>query len=206
MDFDRVTAHDSVDLDGEQRKAAIVVPVVTRSGSKAILFTKRADHLTDHPGQMAFPGGGLEPEDPDLLGTALREANEEIGLDPKAVHVVGRLDDIHTVTNYTVRPFVGRIPDREYLPSDEEVAEVVTLPVAALTNMDNYESEHRDHPHYGEVRLHFFYIDGYTVWGATAKMLVQLLELTTEWAMPPEPDRYAGPDDDLPERVRDEVQ
>ncbi len=56
------------------------------------------------------------------------------------------------------------------------------------------------------MRLHFFYVDGYTVWGATAKMLVQLLELATDWEMPPEPDRYAGPDDDLPERVRDEVQ
>jgi len=206
MDFDRVAAHDPAAVTGEQREAAIVVPVVTRANDMAILFTKRADHLPDHPGQMAFPGGGREPEDGGLLGTALREANEEIGLDPKAVHVVGRLDDIRTVTDYSVRPFVGRIPDREYLPSDEEVAEIVTLPLPELTNLDNYESEHRDHPHYGEIRLHFFYIDGYTVWGASAQMLVQLLELATEWRMPPEPDRYAGPDDALPEKVQDEVQ
>jgi len=206
MDLDRVAAHEPAVVTGEEREAAIVVPVVTRSTESAILFTKRADHLSDHPGQMAFPGGGREPEDPDLLGTALREANEEIGLDPKAVHIVGRLDDIRTITHYSVRPFVGRIPDREYHPGDEEVAEVVTLPVAELTDLDNYESEHRDHPHYGEVRLHFFYVNGYTVWGATAKMLVQLLELATDWRMPAEPDRYAGPDDDLPEQVRDEVQ
>jgi len=206
MDFDRVAAHDPAAVTGEQREAAIVVPVVTRADDMAMLFTKRADHLPDHPGQMAFPGGGREPEDGGLLGTALREANEEIGLDPKAVHVVGRLDDIRTVTDYSVRPFVGRIPDREYLPSDEEVAEIVTLPLPELTNLDNYESEHRDHPHYGEIRLHFFYIDGYTVWGASAQMLVQLLELATEWRMPPEPDRYAGPDDALPEKVQDEVQ
>jgi 8-oxo-dGTP pyrophosphatase MutT (NUDIX family) len=206
MDFDRVAAHEPAVVEGEQREAAIVVPVVTRSSGAGILFTKRADHLSDHPGQMAFPGGGREPDDEDLLGTALREANEEIGLDPKAVHIVGRLDDIRTVTNYSVRPFVGRIPDREYVPNDEEVAEVVVLPVAELTDLDNYESEHRDHPHYGEIRLHFFYVDGYTVWGATARMLVQLLELATDWEMPPEPDRYAGPGDELPERVRDEVQ
>ena len=206
MDFGRVGAHDPVIVTGEKREAAIVIPVLSREGGEAILFTKRADHLSEHPGQMAFPGGGREPGDADLLATALREANEEIGLDPTAVHVVGRLDDIRTVTSYSVRPFVGRIPDREYRPDDAEVAEIVTLSVAALTDLDNYESERRDHPHYGEVRLHFFYLDGYTVWGATAQMLVQLLELATDWEMPPEPDRYAGPGDDLPERVRDEGQ
>jgi len=206
MDLDRVAAHDPDCVAGEDREAAIVVPVVTRADGEGILFTKRAEHLSDHPGQMAFPGGGREPEDADLLATALREANEEIGLEPAAVHVVGRLDDIRTVTSYSVRPFVGHVPDREYLPSDAEVAEIATLPVAALTDPDNYESEHRDHPHYGAVRLHFFYVDGYTVWGATAQMLVQLLELATDWEMPPEPDRYAGPDDAFPERVRDEVQ
>jgi len=206
MDFDRVTAHDPVTVEGEEREAAIVVPVVTRTDEARILFTKRADHLSDHPGQMAFPGGGREPEDADLLATALREADEEIGLPPNAVRVVGRLDDIRTITRYSVRPFVGRIPDREYLPSDAEVAEVVTLSVSELTDLDNYESEHRDHPHYGEVRLHFFYVDGYTVWGATAQMLVQLLELTTDWEVPAEPDRYADADDALPEQVRDAVQ
>ncbi|WP_324663132.1 CoA pyrophosphatase [Haloarcula sediminis] len=205
MDFDRVGAHDPVTVTGEEREAAIVVPVVSREDDEAILFTKRADHLSDHPGQMAFPGGGREPEDADLLATALREADEEIGLDPKAVHVVGRLDDIRTVTSYSVRPFVSRIPDREYYPSDAEVAEIVTLPVAELTDLENYESEHRDHRHYGEIRLHFFYVDDYTVWGATAQMLVQLLELGTDWEMPSEPDRYAERGDDLPERVRDEV-
>jgi len=206
MQFDRVAAHEPLVVDDEPQEAAVIAPVITRPEGEAILFTKRADHLSDHPGQMSFPGGGREPEDEDLLQTALREANEEIGLDPMAVNVVGRLDDIRTITHYSVRPFVGRIPDRDYLPSDEEVAEIVTLPVSELTDLDNYESEHRDHPHYGEIRLHFFYADGYTVWGATARMLVQLLELSTDWRMPPEPDRYMGPDDDLPPSVRDEVE
>jgi len=206
MQFDRVAAHEPVVVDDEPQEAAVIAPVVTRPKGEAILFTKRADHLSDHPGQMSFPGGGREPEDEDLLRTALREANEEIGLDPLAVNVVGRLDDIRTITRYSVRPFVGRIPDRDYLPSDEEVAEIVPLPVSELTDLDNYESEHRDHPHYGEIRLHFFYVDGYTVWGATARMLVQLLELSTDWRMPAEPDRYVGPDDDLPPSVRDEAE
>lgn len=201
-----MAAHEPVTVEDEPREAAVVVPVVSRADGESILFTKRADHLPDHPGQMSFPGGGYEPEDDDLLQTALREANEEIGLDPMAVNVVGRLDDIRTITRYSVRPFVARIPDRTYQPSDEEVAEVVTLPVSELIDLENYESEQRDHPHYGEIRLHFFYVDGYTVWGATARMLVQLLELATDWDVPPEPDRYTGPDDDLPPSVRDEVQ
>ncbi|MFB6308097.1 MAG: CoA pyrophosphatase [Haloarculaceae archaeon] len=198
MDFERVADHDPVVVTDQPREAAVVVPVVTREDGHAVLFTKRADHLSDHPGQMSFPGGGREPEDDDLLRTALREANEEIGLDSRAANVVGRLDDIRTVSEYSVRPFVARIPDREYLPCDEEVAEVAVLPVADLIDLDNYESERRDHPHYGEIRLHFFYVDGYTVWGATARMLVQLLELATDWRMPPEPDREVGPDAELP--------
>jgi 8-oxo-dGTP pyrophosphatase MutT (NUDIX family) len=205
MDFDRISDHEPLVVDDERREAAVVAPVVN-SDVESILFTKRADHLQDHPGQMSFPGGGREPEDADLLGTALREANEEIGLDPRAANVVGRLDDIRTITHYSVRPFVARIPERDYVPNDQEVAEIVCLPVAELTDLDNYESEQRDHPHYGEIRLHFFYVGDYTVWGATARMLVQLLELGTDWRAPSEPDRYAGPDDDLPPRVRDEVE
>ncbi|WP_459192763.1 NUDIX hydrolase [Halosimplex sp. J119] len=195
---DGPTEADSDRLTGDEREAAVLAPIVTRDGDEHVLFTKRADHLPDHPGQMSFPGGGREPEDDDLLATALREAYEEIGLRSEEAETVGRLDDIRTITDYLVRPFVVRIPDREYRPADGEVAEVAVLPVAGLTDLDNYESERRDHPHYGEIRLHFFHVDGYTVWGATANMLVQLLELTTDWELPPEPDHAVDADADLP--------
>jgi hypothetical protein len=114
------------------------------------------------------------------------------------IQCVGRLDDIRTVTRYSVRPFVARVPDREYVPCDEEVAEVAVLPLAGLTDLDNYESERRDHPYYGTIRLHFFYVDGYTVWGATGRILVQFLQLVTDWAMPPEPDRVVDADTEFP--------
>ncbi len=197
--------HEALAVDDEPREAAVVVPVIERANGHYVLFTERADHLPNHAGQMSFPGGGREPEDDGLLDTALREANEEVGLEPAEVDVVGRLDDIRTISRYSVRPFVTRVPDREYRPNDGEVAEVVPLPVAGLTDLDNYESERRDHPHYGDVRLHFFHVDGVTVWGATAEMLAQFLELATHWEMPPEPDRVADPDDDLPESVRDQI-
>jgi 8-oxo-dGTP pyrophosphatase MutT (NUDIX family) len=171
---------------------------VERESAPHLLFTKRADDLSDHPGQMSFPGGGHEPNDEDLEATARREADEEIGLRPDEVEVVGRLDDIRTVTRFSVRPFAATIPDREYTPGDGEVAEIAVLPIAGLTDRTNYDSERRDHPYYGDVRLHFFRVGGYTVWGATANILVQFLELATDWERPPEVDRVVDADADYP--------
>jgi 8-oxo-dGTP pyrophosphatase MutT (NUDIX family) len=198
MDLTGVSRHTPSAIADPQQDAAVLAPIIELDGAYSILFTKRADHLSDHPGQMSFPGGGREPADADLAATALREANEEIGLRPADVELVGRIDDIETVTRYIVRPFVGRIPAQPYTPDASEVAEIVRLPVAALTDRENYESEHRDHPHYGPIRIHFFHVDGYTVWGATGRMLAQLLELTTDWTIPPEPDRVVDADADLP--------
>ncbi|MFB6304934.1 MAG: CoA pyrophosphatase [Haloferacaceae archaeon] len=198
LDLSAVAAFEPETVTDAERRAAVLAPVVDRDGADHLLFTKRADHLGEHPGQMSFPGGGREPSDPDLSATALREADEEIGLRPDEVEVVGHIDDIRTVSEYAVRPFVGRIPDRTYHPDEREVAEIAVLSVADLTDLDNYESERRDHHYYGEIRLHFFHVDGYTVWGATGRMLVQLLELTTDWRMPPEVDRVVDPDADFP--------
>lgn len=198
VDLSRVSTHEPVTVCDEEREAAVLVPVIAREAGEYLLFTKRADHLGEHPGQMSFPGGGREPHDADLCETALRESHEEIGLRRGESRVVGRLDDIRTVTSYSVCPFVAQIPDREYLPDQREVAEIAVLSIDALTDRSNYESEQRDHPHYGDIRLHFFHVDGYTVWGATARILVQLLELVTDWNMPPDVDRRVDPDADLP--------
>ena len=198
MNLEGIRNYEPAVVADQEREAAVIAPVVDRPGDPSILFTKRADHLPDHPGQMSFPGGGREPEDADLRDTALREADEEIGLQRPEVDFVGRLDDIRTITEYSVRPYVATVPDRQYEPSDEEVAEIAVLSLAALCDLDNYESERRDHPYYGDIRLHFFYVDGFTVWGATARMLVQFLELATDWVMPPEVDRVVDPDADFP--------
>ncbi|QLG26190.1 CoA pyrophosphatase [Halorarum halophilum] len=198
MDLDGVRRHTPVTFTDAEERAAVLAPVIDRDGEPHILFTKRAEHLSSHPGQMSFPGGGVESIDANLEETALREAEEEIGLEPTEVGVVGKLDDVPTVSEFAVTPFVGTAPDREYRPNDGEVAEIAVLAVADLTDPANYESERRDHSHYGQVRIHFFHVDGYTVWGATGRMLVQLLELTTDWRMPEEVDRVVDPDADLP--------
>jgi 8-oxo-dGTP pyrophosphatase MutT (NUDIX family) len=183
MNLDAVRQFEPTAVTGEHRESAVVVPVIDRDGSH-LLFTKRADHLSNHPGQMSFPGGRREPVDTDLQATATREANEEVCLSAEELSVVGRTDDIRTVTNFSVRPFVAQAPGREYEPCEHEVAEVAVLPVAELTDPDNYYGEYRDHPHHGKIRVHYFYVDDYTVWGATGRILVQLLELTTDWETP----------------------
>jgi 8-oxo-dGTP pyrophosphatase MutT (NUDIX family) len=209
MDLSRVARHDPVAVTDEEREAGVLVAVVDpvderwpHDGQPAdphVLFIKRQDDLGEHAGQMSFPGGGREPVDNGLQGTALREAREEVGVEPANADVLGRLDDIRTVTRYAVQPYVARVPDDDYRPRDtREVAEVAALSVDALTDRSNYDSERRDHPHYGDIRLHYFRVDGYVVWGATARMLVQFLELTTDWEMPPEPDREVEPDAEFP--------
>ena len=198
MDLTGVRGRDPVDVATQRREAAVIAPVVSREDGLALLFTKRADHLGEHPGQMSFPGGGREPEDASLRETALREANEEIGLRPHEADVHGCLDDIDTVTDYAVRPFVASIPDRDYVPDDTEVAEISVLQVSALTDADNYEAAFYERSEQAQYRLHFFRVDGYTVWGATGRMLVQLLELTTDWQPSTEVDRTIDSEDDLP--------
>jgi 8-oxo-dGTP pyrophosphatase MutT (NUDIX family) len=198
MDLTGIRRHTPSMLADPEREAAVLAPIIEQDDHYEILFTKRSEQLGKHPGQMSFPGGGWEPEDRDLETTALRESTEEIGLRADEAEIVGTLDDIETVTRYLVRPYVGVIPDRPYTPDEYEVAEIVRLGVDDLTDLGNYESEHRDHPEYGPIRIHFFHVDGYTVWGATGRMLAQLLELTTAWEIPPEVDRVADPDAELP--------
>ncbi|GAA0662053.1 NUDIX hydrolase [Natronoarchaeum mannanilyticum] len=189
MDLDRAAEYEPREIPDEPYDAAVLIPVIEREGEHYLLFTKRADHLGEHPGQMSFPGGGREPEDASIRETALREANEEIALESHEADVIGQLDDIRTITEYAVTPFVARVPDRTYVPDEREVAEIAVLPLSGILDPDNYEYERRDHPYYGDVVIHYFRVDGYTVWGATGRIVVDLLELTTDWRAPERIDR-----------------
>lgn len=193
MDLDPVATFEPAVLNEADRHAAVLVPIIERTGGPHLLFIKRSDY-GDHAGQMAFPGGGHEPRDEDLLATAVREADEEVDMDPATVEHVGRLDDIETVTGYAVSPFVARVPDAEFTPDEREVEEIAILAVGDLIDLENYESESRNHPTYGDIRVHYFHVDGYTVWGATGRILTQFLELTTDWRAPDDPDHVVDAD------------
>jgi len=184
LDLAAVAERGSRTVDGEHRSAAVLAPVIERDGGHHLLFIRRADDLSEHAGQMSFPGGGHEPGDDDLRGTALREADEEVGLRAEEAEIVGRLDEIHTITDYAVRPYVARVADRRYVPDGEEATAVVVLPVAGLVDPTNYEFERRVHSAGGEVIVHYFHVNDHTVWGATGDILVDLLEVTTDWRAP----------------------
>lgn len=166
--------------------AAVLVPIVDGLEPPHLLFTKRAPDLDTHPGQMSFPGGRVEDGDATLRETALRETQEELGIDRALVEIVGQLEPISTVTGFHVEPLIGRIPAGPYTPNPAEVAEVITLPESAFIEFDSYEQERREHPDRGEMAVHYFHIGAYTVWGATASILIQYLERETGWEPPDE--------------------
>ncbi len=190
LDLSRVAERDSQTPGGGQQ-AAVLVAVVDRPEGDHLLFIRRADDLSSHAGQMSFPGGGHEPGDADLRETALREAKEEAGIRPESVDVVGRLDGIYTITDYSVTPYVGRVPDEPYEPDGREATAVTVLPVAEFVAAANYEFERRVHPEGGEVVVHYFHVGDVTVWGATGDIVVTLLERTTDWRAPEHNDGYA---------------
>ena len=158
----------------EPAHAAVLVPIVLRD-QPTVLLTQRTLHLSTHSGQVAFPGGRSDPEDADAAATALREAQEEVGLAPEAVEVLGSLSTYVTGTSFIVTPVVGLVrPDCVLRPNPYEVAEVFEVPLTFLLNPAN----HRHHVfEWQGVRREWLsmpYEDGVHtrfIWGATAGML-----------------------------------
>lgn len=160
------------------RPAAILLPIYLRSGEETILFTRRTDHLEHHSGEISFPGGARHPEDVNLAATALRETEEEMGIARGDVELLGRLDDFYSVHGYHVVPYVGTFPwPYPFRVNPEEIAEVIELSVARLRDPAIYHCE--DWRHRGRVHpVHFYLINGHQIWGLTAAILKQFLELT----------------------------
>jgi 8-oxo-dGTP pyrophosphatase MutT (NUDIX family) len=159
--------------------AAVLVGLVERPQGPTVLLTQRTAHLTDHAGQISFPGGRIEQSDPDALFAALREAEEEVGLPPSHVEPIGRLDTYVTGTGFEITPIVGlvRVP-YPLNPDPFEVAEVFEVPLGFILDSANHQRHSRE---WKGMTRHFFVLpyENRYIWGATAAMLVNLAEVLT---------------------------
>lgn len=154
--------------------ASVLFPIVLRPGAPTVLLTQRTAHLRDHPGQISFPGGRAEAHDPSPAHTALREAQEEVGLLPAHIEVAGYLPEYRTGTGFSVTPVVAVVtPPFELSPDPFEVAEVFEVPLAFLLDPANHQ-QHALH-YRGKLRSYYaMRYDDYFIWGATAGMIISL--------------------------------
>lgn len=162
--------------------AAVLIPIFSDQGEYKILFTKRSDHVNTHKGQISFPGGSMEEADQNLLETALREAHEEIGLLKEDVEILGQADDTTTVvSNFIVRPFVGVIPyPYDFTISSDEVDRIIEVPFKVfLENNPQYRQNSAVFEGITYPGSAFRY-KGNVIWGATARILENLMGILEE--------------------------
>jgi 8-oxo-dGTP pyrophosphatase MutT (NUDIX family) len=168
--------------------AAVLVPLLPRPEGLHVLFTERSKELRAHAGQISFPGGRVEVADADAPAAALREAHEEVGLDKEDVEILGMLDDCPTfVTGFVITPVVGLVNPLAFTsagrypwnPSPAEIAALHELPVADFLDPGNLRVEMRERE--GRMfELYWYTVRGQVVWGATARILNQLIQLAQE--------------------------
>lgn len=167
------------------RAAAVLVPLLPREGGLDVLFTERSKELRAHAGQVSFPGGSIDTSDRDAAAAALREAREEVGLRDEHVEVIGALDDCPTfVTGYVITPVVGVVDPLAFTaagrypwtPSPAEIAALHELPLAPFLDPANLRVEQREREGF-KHDLIWYTVEGTVIWGATARILHQLIEL-----------------------------
>ncbi|NMP16597.1 CoA pyrophosphatase [Thalassotalea sp. Y01] len=160
---------------GDLRQASVLIPLVENGDRIEVVLTKRAAHLKHHPGQISFPGGKVEDADASLLHAALREADEEIGVKPTDVQIVGQLKPHHVITGYQITPYIGFVPQNYPFVIDHgEVAELFIVPFDHFIDEGNHLSfniSRRGTTH----NVHFMPYLHYNIWGATAAMLKDLV-------------------------------
>jgi 8-oxo-dGTP pyrophosphatase MutT (NUDIX family) len=155
-------------IDEKRKASAVLIPLFYSQGQYRVLFTERSEEVNFHKGQVCFPGGTQESSDSNLLQTALREAEEEIGLEAKDVEILGELDDMLTfVTSYVISPFVAFIPHPyPFKTDDREIKEIFSVPLSFLMDEANFER--------GSGAYKY---EGHVIWGVTAKILRQFVDL-----------------------------
>lgn len=170
--------HPTLDYD-QPSPAAVLIPMFRHRDAWHLVFIRRTEQEQDHhSGQVAFPGGRRDPQDVDTVATALREAQEEIGLDPGSVALIGELRPLHTVSNYLVTPIVGEIPwPLDFTPDPVEVARVFSIPLRWLADPANRRVQIWPSPNHPEAREVVFFdeFDQELLWGVSARITVDFL-------------------------------
>jgi len=167
----------TLDKDTQLKCAAVLVPLVWQDDEWHLLFTRRTDKVESHKGQVSFPGGACDEGETTPEQTALRETDEEIGLNPKDVKVLGRLANMITISYFRVTPVVGVVKwPTVFRVGEHEVARVFTIPLGWLANPSNrWQFERSDSNRRALIAYHPY--DGELLWGATARMTVDFLKI-----------------------------
>jgi 8-oxo-dGTP pyrophosphatase MutT (NUDIX family) len=156
------------------RPAAVLIALIEENGQLSVVLTKRASHLKHHPGQISFPGGKMEDSDTGLISAAIREAEEEIGLNSHSINIIGQLLPYEVISGYIVTPIIAFITkDQDYVIDKNEVAEIFQVPLQYFLDFNNHyvvNIERRRKP----FSIHFMPFQHHNIWGATAVMLKDL--------------------------------
>ncbi len=163
------------------KHSAVLMPILFEDGQFKFVLTKRTDSLKHHKGEISFPGGGQDKEDQNLIETALRETYEEIGVEQSQIKILGRLDDLFTITRYIITPFVGTIHKKvEYKSNDAEVAELLHVPLDLFLTDEKFKEKAwvRNGTNYP---LYYYYWGDYEVWGATGYIINQFIEIVFDF-------------------------
>jgi 8-oxo-dGTP pyrophosphatase MutT (NUDIX family) len=174
-----------IELPQGWKQAAVLMPFYLVDNSWYLLLTKRTVTVATHKGQISFPGGGIEPQDENLLQTALRESEEEIGLAPQDVEILGVHDDIRTVTDFVVTPYVGIIPHPyQFNTSEHEIDELIFVSLERLFDPSIFRKDIGEFFGQKNYKIYYFDYDGHIIWGATAKILVGFFKDVFGWREP----------------------
>ena len=160
-----------------QKRASVLIPLLECDGELFVMLTQRSEKLRSHAGQVLFPGGKQDLQDANSLETALRETQEEIGLAPEKVEIIGTLDQILSLHYYLVTPFVGIIPENFIpIPNEDEIEAVFKVPLSFFMQNDQHWTEEFKTP-IATILAHHFEFKGFDIWGLTSKLILRLLEI-----------------------------
>lgn len=171
----------------DKTPAAVLILLLNKNEKPYLLFTRRTELVEHHKGQISFPGGMQDPPDNSLLDTAVRETEEEIGIQSQEVEVLGYLDDFFTVTNFIITPFVGILKaPLQFRVNHDEVAEVIQVPLSLFLCDDHFEVKKWEHQG-RKYDVYFYDYNHHVIWGATAYILNRFIEIVFDYNPAPHP-------------------